>query len=265
MSQSVPIAGLTFVLLLGAAPRGFGQSARLNDFHSLAWVVYEGDHKLAQKWALHTEYQWRRVDWLRDPQQQLARLGLVRTLSDRVKASAGYTYFQSHRYGAYAEVPGQAEPEHRLYEDISLADKLGRLGLSQRIRLEQRWLGARNQRGEGPVQTWEYQNRIRYQLAAEFPLQGPTIGDGEFYLNAFDELFIGFGQNVGDNVFNQNRLSGGVGYQFTSDAKLELNYLYQVRSHSEPDAASGQPVVELNQGVRLNVVYNLDFTKKPGE
>ena len=248
-------------LVGAAASASFGQSPRLNDAHSLAWFVYVGDHKIAQKWALHTEYQWRRVDWLRDPQQQLARLGLVRTLSERVKVSGGYTYFQSHRYGRYAEVPGRAEPENRIYEDISLKDNLGRLGLSQRIRLEQRWLGKRDATGNGPVEKWTYQNRIRYQLELEFPLQGASIDDKEFYLTGFDELFIGFGQNVGQNVFNQNRLAAGPGYQFTKNAKLELVYLYQIRSHASVDAASGQPVVELNNGFRLNAVYNLDFTK----
>lgn len=249
-------------LLLVTLP-GFGQSPRLNDFHSLGWLVYVGDHQVAKKWAVHTEYQLRRVDWLRDPQQQLARLGLVRTLSERVKVSGGYTYFQSHRYGTYAEVPGRAEPENRLYEDLTLQDQLGRLGLKHRVRLEQRWLGSRAASGEGPVQQWEYQNRIRYQLGATFPLQGAKIDDGEFYLAGFDEVFIGFGQNVGLNVFNQNRLSGGIGFQLTSNAKAELNYLYQIRSHAGPDPASGQPVVELNHGVTLNLVYNLDFTKKP--
>ncbi|MGI4735699.1 MAG: DUF2490 domain-containing protein [Janthinobacterium lividum] len=258
MGKLLVLFGLGFAV----AHPSFGQSARLNDFHSLAWLVYVGDHKVADKWVIHTEYQWRRVDWFNDPQQQLARLGLVRTLTDRVKVSGGYTYFQSHRYGSYAEVIGQAEPENRLYEDVSLKDKLGRLGLSQRIRLEQRWLGGRDKTGNGPVQEWKYQNRIRYQLEVEFPLQGPTIDDKEFYLTGFDEVFLGFGQNVGQNVFNQNRLSGGLGYQFTDNAKLELNYLYQVRSHSKADAASGQPVVELNNGFRLNVIYNLDFTKK---
>lgn len=259
MRKLLVVAGLGCAV----AHPGFGQSPRLNDFHSLAWLVYVGDHKIADKWAVHTEYQWRRVDWFRDPQQQLARLGLVRTLSNRVKVSGGYTYFQSHRYGAYAEVAGRAEPEQRLYEDLSLSDQLGRLGLSQRIRLEQRWLGSRNETGNGPVQKWAYQNRIRYQLEVEFPLQGPTIDDKEFYLTGFDELFIGFGQQVKLNVFNQNRLSGGLGYQFTDDAKVELTYLYQVRSHGGADATSGQPVVELNNGFRLNVVYNLTFTKKP--
>jgi hypothetical protein len=247
-------------LLLLARP-GFGQSPRLRDFHSLGWFVYVGDHQVAKKWAVHTEFQLRRVDWLRDPQQLMARLGLVRTLSERVKVSGGYTYFQSHRYGAYAEVPGRAEPENRLYEDVTLQDQLGRLGLKHRVRLEQRWLGSRTADGQGPVQQWKYQNRIRYQLAATFPLQGVKIDDGEFYLAGFDELFVGFGQNVGLNVFNQNRLSGGVGFQLTRDAKAELNYLYQIRTHADPDPASGQPVVELNQGITLNLTYNLNFTK----
>jgi len=250
---------LFLLLLLPVA--ALGQAPRLRDFHSLAWLVYTGEHQIAQRWALHTEVQLRRLDLVRDPQQELYRLGLVRTLSGRVKVSGGYTFFQSHRYGPYAETPGRVEPEHRAYEDVTLSDQLGRLGLAQRIRLEQRWLGARGGSGEGPVQKWEYQNRIRYQLAVEFPLQGASIDDKEFYLTGFDEVFIGFGQNVGLNVFNQNRLAGGLGYQWAKNAKAELNYLYQVRAHATPDPATNQPVVELNNGFRLNLSYSLDFTK----
>jgi hypothetical protein len=54
-----------------------------------------------------------------------------------------------------------------------------------------------------------------------------------------------------------------VGFQVTTNAKAEINYLYQVRSHADPDPASGQPVVELNHGVTLNLIYNIDFTKSP--
>ncbi|GAB3224281.1 hypothetical protein GCM10027346_04260 [Hymenobacter seoulensis] len=251
------------LLLLGCcalATASYGQAQRLLDRNTLGWLVYAGDHQLSKKWALHTEYQWRRVNWLRAPQQQLARLGLVRELSERVSVSGGYTYFQAHRYGSYPTVPNRPEPEQRLYEDISLLDALGRLTLTHRLRLEQRWLGSRNEQGRGPVQDWEYQNRIRYQLSVQFPLQGPTVEDGEYYLNAFDEVFLGFGRNVGDNVFNQNRLSGGLGYQFSENTKVELNYLYQISQHALPEPVSGRPVFEINHGFRLNVLYNLDFT-----
>ncbi|GAB3341158.1 DUF2490 domain-containing protein [Larkinella ripae] len=246
-------------MVIATMPACFGQGPRLRDPNCLGWFVYVGDHKLNTNWAIHTEYQGRRVGGLRMPQQNLARLGLVRTLSDRVEVSAGYTYFQSFRYGKYPEVAGKPEPENRIYEDITLKDQLGRLGLEQRIRLEQRWLGSRDKTGQEAVQKWEFQNRIRFQLSVTLPLTGSTIDDQEFYLNGFDELFIGFGPNVKDNVFNQNRLSGGIGYQFSGNTKLELNYLYQIRQHAQPDPFTNRSVVELNHGVRLQFVYNLDF------
>lgn len=237
---------------------GFGQSPRLTDPNTLAWFVYSGDHTLTPRWAVHTEYQWRRINWA--PQQQLARLGLVRTVSERVTVSGGYTYFQTHRYGRYPTVPNRPEPENRLYEDVSLDDQLGRFSFTHRVRLEQRWVGSRANEGRGPVDAWEYQNRIRYQLSGQWPLQGPTVEDGEWYLNAFDELFIGFGRNVQGNMFNQNRLSGGLGYQFADNAKIELNYLHQISQHATPEPVSGRPVFEINHGFRLNVLYNLDFS-----
>ncbi|SNR31568.1 MULTISPECIES: DUF2490 domain-containing protein [Hymenobacter] len=238
----------------------YSQTPRLTDRNTLGWFVYSGDHRVTEKWAVHTEYQWRRMNWVRAPQQQLARLGVVHTLSQRVEASGGYTYFQTHRYGEYPTVPNRPEPEHRLYEDISLADKLGRVSLTHRIRLEQRWLGTRAREGQGRVQEWAYQNRIRYQLSGQYPLKGAAVDDGEWYVNAFDELFMGFGRNVGNNVFNQNRLSGGLGYQFTSNAKVELNYLFQISQHATPEPASQRPVFEINNGFRLNVLYDLDLT-----
>ena len=259
MESLCAAAGISLLAVSAA----FGQAPRLPDRNNIVWLVYSGDHQVSEKWAVHTEYQWRRVSWLGSPQNQLARLGLVRTLTDRVKIAGGYTYFQTHRYGTYPTVQSQAVPEHRLYQDLTLTNEpLGRLRLTHRFRLEQRWLGTRPEDdGRGPVLRWEYQNRIRYQLAGELPLQGPTLDDGEWYLNAFDELFISFGRHVGNNVFNQNRLSGGLGYQFADNAKVELNYLNQISQHGEPDPISDRPVFEFNHGLRLNMLFNLDFTK----
>jgi hypothetical protein len=247
--------------LLALSKTSFGQALpRLLDHNTLGWVVYSGDLQVSEKWFVHTEYQLRRVQLLGAQQQHLARLGAGHQLTDRLTVSGGYTYFQTHEYGRYPTVSGRPQPEQRLYEDVILTDELGQLQLAQRLRLEQRWLGQRADEGAGAVQDWDYQHRIRYQLSGSFPLQGPTIDDGEWYLNAFDELFISFGRNVGNNVFNQNRISGGLGYQFSDNAKVELNYLNQVTQHADPDPASNRPVFEINNGVRLNILYNLDFT-----
>ncbi|GAB4016739.1 DUF2490 domain-containing protein [Spirosoma koreense] len=242
---------------------GLAQPNRIIDRNTIGWYVYNGDHSLNQRWALHTEYQWRRIDWIQAWQQSLARLGLTYKLTDRIKLSGGYTLFTTYPYGDYPVADaGVPTLEHRLYEDVQLKDKLGIVKLSHRFRLEQRWLSIGADANPRQIEAWEYQHRVRYQLSGEIPLQGPTLDDGEFYLNFFDELFIGFGRNVGQNVFNQNRISGGLGYQLRDSFALELNYLNQITQHPEVDPATGKPVFELNNGFRLNVRYDLNFAKK---
>lgn len=249
-------------LILLVAMTSYAQSKRLTDRNAIGWYVYTGDHKISDKWKLHTEYQWRRVDFIRSWQQSLARLGATYAVSKRVKVGGAYTYFVTFPYGKYPQADQEAPySEHRIHEDIELSETYGRLKLSHRFRLEQRWLSQLAANNPRQIVDWQFQNRIRYQLTAEVPLQGVTLDDGEFYLNFFDELFIGFGQNVEENVFNQNRISGGLGYQFRKGMQLELNYLNQIVQHAERDPITNQSVFENNNGFRLNLAYNLDFTR----
>ena len=41
-----------------------------------AWLMYFGNHKLTEKFSLHSEYQWRRSDFFNSWQQSLMRIGL---------------------------------------------------------------------------------------------------------------------------------------------------------------------------------------------
>ena len=252
--------------LLGAgcilATAAHGQSPRLVDHNTLAWFGYMGDHQVAPKWAVHTELQWRRVNWLQTAQQVEGFLGAERELTSRLKAAGGGVYAQTHRYGDHPSVAGRPAPERRTYEELSLKTPLKRLVLTHRLRLEQRWLGARADQGQGDVQDWVYQNRLRYQLAGTLPLRGPALDDGEWYLTAYDEAFLGFGRHVTGNPFSENRLAGGLGYQASRRARAELLYLQQLNRHARPDPVSGRPVVELNQGLQLMLFYNLDFTRQ---
>lgn len=252
-------AGLALAALPAAA-----QTNRIVDQNTLAWFTYTGDHQVTTRWAVHTEAQLRRVALGAHPQQYLLRLGGVYALPHAVKLGGGYTYFKTYTYGAHPNADPGPTPEHRTYEDLTLGADYGRLHLSHRVRLEQRWLGQLEPARPSTVASWQYQNRARYQLSGQLPLQGPRLDDHEWYVNFFDELFIGFGPNVDQNIFNQNRISAGLGYQFTDAFQLELNYLNQWTLQGDLDAATSRQVFENNNGFRLNVVYNLDFTKKPG-
>jgi hypothetical protein len=253
------------VLLLSSlfANAAWGQSAgRIVDRNAIGWFTYNGDHQIAKNWAVHTELQWRRTRFGLGRQQLLSRLGLVYTLTEQVTFSGSYTQLTTYPYGDYPTANlGEATPENRAHEDLTLTSSYGRLQLSHRFRLEQRWLGQLDESNPKRVVSREYQSRARYQVAGEIPLQGPEIDDGELYVTFFDEIFIGFGKNVGRNVFNQNRLSCGLGYQLRDNWKLELYYLNQWTQHAEPAPDTEQSVFENNNGFRLNVVYDLDFTR----
>lgn len=254
---------LLILLLSCFATVSQAQQYRIIDRNAIGWYTYNGDHKIAKRWTIHTEYQWRRIDFIQSWQQQLARLGTNYKLSERVKVGGGYTFLVTYPYGDYPVASmGVPTLEHRAHEEIHISDQLGRLQLSHRFRLEQRWLSVESDVNPDRIIDWEYQNRARYQLSGSFPLAGPTTEPGELYLNFFDEIFIGFGRNVENNIFNQNRISGGLGYQIRDNLQLELNYLNQITQHPESDPVSGKPVFEINHGFRLNLNYDLDFTKR---
>lgn len=67
---------------------------------------------------------------------------------------------------------------------------------------------------------------------------------------------------MGLNVFNQNRLSGGIGYQIRDNFKLELNFFNRVLQHAEPEPITQKPIFDFDNGFRLNVSYDLDFSSR---
>ena len=249
-------------LIAGGVQRAAGQPTRVRDTNQSGWFVYEGDHRLGRCWTLHTEYQWRRVRYVRAAQQSLARLGVAYRLAPRLAVGGGYTSLVTHPYGDYPTADtGVPFPEHRLYQDVQLSDTLGRLVVEHRVRLEQRWQGELAENKGREVQAWAYQNRIRYQFGATLPLQGPRLDSREWYLTGFDEVFLSFGRRVGSNVFNQNRVAGGLGYQFTNAFRLAAVYINQITQHADPEPLTGLPVFEFNQGFRLDVNYDLPLVK----
>lgn len=252
---------LFFFLLLSTS--GFGQQNRIIDRNAIGWYTVNGDHQFGKRWLLHTEYQWRRVELIHAWQQSLARLGLAYKLTDEVKLAGGYTLLTTFPYGEHPVADaGVPTIESRTYEDIQLSAGAGIVKLSHRFRLEQRWLGQGADDNPRHIDGWKYQNRARYQLSGTVPLAGATIDDGEFYGNFFDEVFIGFGRNVGQNVFNQNRISAGFGYQFSNSFNIELNYINQIVQHPQLDPATQKPVFDINNGFRLMFQYDMDFRSK---
>jgi hypothetical protein len=229
---------------------------RLHTHNSLVWLNQFHTININKHWSILAEYQWRRTEGLKSWQQSLLRGGLQYKFNNGVSVLAGYGWIETFPYGDYPPAASQPFPEHRIYEQISWNDNIGRVLLNHRGRLEQRFLGVLDPKAADSreITRWNYLNRVRYQLKATVPLNNATMKDNTVYFTAFDELFIGFGKNVNANIFDQNRLGLLLGYKLNKRFSLEAGYLNQ--TVQQPQQITGKSVFQNNNAFVLNLNCN---------
>jgi hypothetical protein len=233
-----------FLLFAGLAilKAPFAHAQRVKDINDNGWFTFNGDHRLTNTWGVHTEFQARRHNLFADPQQFLVRGGVNYYAGKSAMLTAGYAVSESYSGGEYY-------PEQRIWEQIQLGQSLGRLALTHRYRLEQRWV-----KSAGGL-NYTYENRMRYMLRGRVPLKGPSIDVHEPYVSAYDEIFVGFGDNV-PNIFDQNRISAGLGYKLSREASIETSYLYQITQQRN------RTVFQHNHILVIGFSYNFDFRQR---
>ena len=231
------------------------QNNRENDPNDIGWFAFFMNYKLAEKWSFHGEFQWRRVGWITEPQQNLYRIGLNYSLHPQVTLRAGYAYIDTFNYG---EIPinGSALrfPEHRTYLMALISIPLDKVFLTHRFMIEQRLVGKNSDPKVKEIDDFTYLNRIRYMLRMDLPLKGKTIDDHEPFFAAYDELFIGFGKNVNQNIFDQNRIGLLVGYKFSGSKRIEAGYLNQTVQLGR--LVENKNVFQTNNGFIVNTYFN---------
>lgn len=229
---------------------------RLKDPNTIGWYSTFNTIHISNRTSLWIEYQWRRENFIKDWQQSLARTGIQYHFKNGLSALLGYGYIITYPYGDYPA--GQYTiPEHRIFEQLIWNDAISRVGLNHRMRLEQRFVGKVNQAATVyDVSDWTYMNRFRYQLRATIPINKKTMVDKTWYAATFDEIFIGFGKNVNQNIFDQNRIGLLAGYQFNKTFRLEGGYFNQIVQQGA--LVANREVFQYNRGLMLNAYLTLN-------
>jgi hypothetical protein len=240
------------LLLLVVNNYSKAQTTRVNSDNFNAWVVYNGQHLITDKFGLHAEVQVRRNNGFSGWQQLLLRPGVFYKINKSVLATAGYAYAETSPYGDIP-IAKVTFPEHRIWEQLQFTQQTGPVDIVNRLRLEQRFFGDAS---VGTFSNVRYENRLRYMLKANIPLGKTT----PFYLPVYDEVFIAFGKNVKYNTFDQNRLGLGLGYNAGKTTKIELGYLYKYVQQRNLTATFSQ-VVENNHTLAINVFSSLPLRK----
>lgn len=237
------------------------QNTRISNNNNIGWYNYFGTFNFNKKLSLHTEYQWRRNQTISDRQQNLLRLGLNYQVNPKVQLRLGYANIETFAYG---DIPinalGKDFTEHRLFQMATVSDKVSLFDLSHRFMLEQRWLGRYSNANLSKEDEFVFSNRLRYMFRIQMPLKGKTIENKIPYLALYDEIILGFGKNVNENVFDQNRVGVLLGYKFSPSVRLEGGYLNQTLQLGRE--VDNRNVFQYNNGIIINTIFNFDLASK---
>jgi hypothetical protein len=212
MKRNKIIATLTFMLVLPFY--GLSQDSNLGN-----WLIYIGSKELKNGWNIHNEVQYRNYDAVGDLEQLLLRTGLGYNLTENNNnLLLGYGYILSENYVGDTDQKVSVN-EHRIFQQFTTKQNVGVLDLSHRYRFEQRFVED------------DFKMRFRYFLGLKIPLQNKADGNNPLYLSAYNEIFL----NTKSEIFDRNRLYGGLGYQFSKQLRLELGYMNQFFETSSRD------------------------------
>lgn len=209
-----------------------------------AWYMYFGTNKIAERFSIHTEAQFRYFETTSNFNQLLLRTGLNYHINPNTIATLGYGFintdpdFEDFRLLEDVLIDDVRIDEHRIFQQFILKNKVGEFLFEHRYRLEQRFIKVNDD--INPDSEGFTEHRARYRIQVTLPLTNT------FFLNFYDELFI----NLQDNLFGQNRLYGALGIHITDNSSIQLGYLRNQFSNAVFDR------------LQIGLFLNTDLRKK---
>jgi hypothetical protein len=126
--------------------------------------------------------------------------------------------------------------------------------------LEQRWVDRYSNANLSTEDEFPLLHRLRYMMRLQIPLKGKSIENKTPYLAMYDEIFLGFGGNVNENIFDQNRFGLLLGYKLNNTVRIEAGYLNQTLQLGRE--VSNRNVFQNNNGFIINTNFNFDLNSK---
>ena len=192
----------------------FSQGSNLGN-----WLLYFGNKHLNERWNWHNEVQYRSYNAISDLEQLLIRTGVGYNLTeDNNNVLLGYGYILSQNYMEGTDEKLDVN-EHRIFQQFITRQNIGVVLLQHRYRFEQRFIES------------DFRLRFRYFLGINVLLNNKVMEDNTIYLSAYNEIFI----NTEGNIFDRNRLYGGLGYRVSKTIRMELGYMNQFLPHTSRD------------------------------
>lgn len=168
------------------------------------WFMYNGSHKVSQKWAIKSMAHFRYYEFASNFQQRIYRLGANYSFNKKLNFTLGYSYVDTDfLFGT----PSNRVFENRIYEDINYTGFINKLKLRHRFRFEHRFIQANSTNTDSH---W-----FRYDINANYPIAK------KWSVYAFNEIFLNIDKS---KRFVQNWTGFGFLHQIHRSLKLNLGY-----------------------------------------
>lgn len=179
------------------------------------WGAWFNNAAINEDIGIVSDVQLRSQDEWAGPRTLLIRPGLSWYVQPGQTLSAGYAYIGTFNRDAEDAV------EHRIWQQWVSSYRLQRVNVSQRLRLEQRFIGR-------PGAPDVYSDRFRWFARAQLPLNASTFTQGAF-LAFQNEAMVNLSGRDALNapLFDQNRAYVAFGWRLNRTADVEIGYLNQ--------------------------------------
>ena len=247
----------TVVLILSSSlcQFSFAQSSREIVTQSAEWFALTSNIKLHKHLSLLAEGQFRYTGSF-NPMQFQFRTGVEVHINKQLSIMPlGYVYSWNPIYGKLPAL--YVNNEHRIFEQVVFKHSVGRVTLSHRGRLEQRYVQVHvNNNGEVINEGYDlFMNRARYRFMMNIPINHSKMEPKTIYISAYDEAFFSWGKKVTYDEPDQNRIFAGLGYQLNKKLSAQGGFFYQMLIKSNGKQQ------ENNVGFQVQLIYNIDLTK----
>lgn len=236
---------LLFRLLFGVITTSHyaQENPERNLFNNMLWGGYYNTLDLNSKWSIISDVQIRTNNWQENLSQSLIRSGLSYKLTERLNITNGFAYFN------YFINNSIGRNEYRPWQEFGFNDKIWKLKISHRYRLEERI--NQKQKNTTPTDEYNFNFRVRYKIDLRYPLKKEAEKGSNVFLIAGNELMVNFGKQVGYNFFDQNRTSIGVHLELNDKLGFQFQYL-----RIWQQLTNGQSINNIN-ALRFNLYHKI--------
>lgn len=194
---------LTTIVLICSLAFSYAQSTPEDKLG--AWYMFDGTHKVSDKFSLKTGLQLRSFEVFDNINLMFYYTGVNYHLNQNTTLTLAYCYLDIDR--SYAITGENHLYENRPYEQISYSQKTFKLPIYHRLRLEHRLLNFKHNHTT--------LHRFRYRLGTKINL------NKSLFVNISNEVFA----NLEGEVFTENRFYAALGFKISKSNNVQFGYL----------------------------------------